>query len=105
MPVTIGSPLMLFIIASLCEIGSGLPVWPWWRTGGAAILGLLGAALLVTYGGVVSTYEPAHFGRVFAAYRGVFVVVSVFCGAGGSIASLPFGSISWEASSAWRVSW
>lgn len=30
--------------------------------------------------GFVPTYQPAHFGRVYAAYGGVFVVLSLFWG-------------------------
>ncbi len=32
--------------------------------------------------GVVPTFQPAHFGRVYAAYGGVFVVVSLIWGWG-----------------------
>jgi small multidrug resistance family-3 protein len=41
----------------------------------------LGAALLVLYG-VVPTYQSAHFGRVYAAYGGWFVVLSIAWGWG-----------------------
>jgi small multidrug resistance family-3 protein len=34
---------------------------------------------LVLYG-VIPTYQPAHFGRVYAAYGGVFVILSVVWG-------------------------
>ena len=35
--------------------------------------------MLVLYG-FVPTYQPAHFGRVYAAYGGVFVVLSLIWG-------------------------
>ena len=35
--------------------------------------------MLVLYG-FVPTYQPAHFGRVYAAYGGVFVVLSLLWG-------------------------
>jgi len=38
-----------------------------------------GAALLVGYG-IVPTYQPANFGRVYAAYGGVFVALSILWG-------------------------
>ena len=41
--------------------------WPW---------GLLGAAVLVFYG-VIPTLQRPHFGRVYAAYGGIFVVLSL----------------------------
>jgi small multidrug resistance family-3 protein len=69
----------LFLIAGLFEIGGGYLVWQWWRNGRPWGLGLLGAALLFLYG-IVPTYQPAHFGRVYAAYGGWFVVLSILWG-------------------------
>lgn len=40
---------------------------------------LCGAVLLVLYG-IVPTFQPANFGRVYAAYGGVFVVLSLLWG-------------------------
>jgi small multidrug resistance family-3 protein len=31
----------------------------------------------------VPTYQPAHFGRVYAAYGGIFVVLSILWGMAG----------------------
>jgi small multidrug resistance family-3 protein len=45
------------------------------------VIGLLGAATLILYG-IVPTYQPAHFGRVYAAYGGWFVVLSIIWGWG-----------------------
>jgi len=69
----------LFLIAGLCEIGGGYLVWQWWRNGAAWTVGLIGVAILGLYG-IVPTYQPAHFGRVYAAYGGVFVVLSIAWG-------------------------
>lgn len=71
--------LALFVVAGLCEIGGGYLVWQWWRNGAAWGVGFAGAALLVGYG-FVPTYQPAHFGRVYAAYGGVFILLSVLWG-------------------------
>ena len=76
-----GKSLTLFVLAGLCEIGGGYLVWQWWRNGAPRIVGLLGAVVLFLYG-IVPTYQPAHFGRVYAAYGGVFVVLSIFWGWG-----------------------
>jgi small multidrug resistance family-3 protein len=73
--------LALFTAAGLCEIGGGYLMWQWWRNGAALVVGVLGAAALVLYG-LVPTYQPAHFGRVYAAYGGVFVVLSLAWGWG-----------------------
>lgn len=69
----------LFVLAGLCEIGGGYLVWQWWRNGAHWGIGLLGAVTLVLYG-IVPTYQPAHFGRVYAAYGGWFVVLSILWG-------------------------
>lgn len=73
--------LALFMLAGLCEIGGGYLVWQWWREGTSWLLGLAGAAVLFLYG-IVPTYQPAHFGRVYAAYGGVFVILSLLWGWG-----------------------
>jgi small multidrug resistance family-3 protein len=71
----------LFVVAGLCEIGGGYLIWQWWRSGASWLVGLAGAALLVAYG-FVPTYQPAHFGRVYAAYGGVFIVLALLWGWG-----------------------
>ena len=69
----------LFVVAGLMEIGGGYLVWLWLREGRAVLLGALGGFLLLLYG-IVPTLQPAHFGRVYAAYGGVFVVLSLLWG-------------------------
>src|SRR5262245_57885015 len=69
----------LFALAGLCEIGGGYFVWQWWRNGASLAVGALGAAVLILYG-IIPTYQAAHFGRIYAAYGGVFVVLSVLWG-------------------------
>jgi len=73
------SSVALFVLAGLAEIGGGYLVWLWWREGRAWPLGLIGVALLVLYG-FVPTYQTPHFGRVYAAYGGVFVVLALLWG-------------------------
>lgn len=72
--------LALFVLAGLAEIGGGWLVWQWWRNGAAWPVGILGGVVLFVYG-VIPTFQPAHFGRVYAAYGGVFVVLSILWGA------------------------
>ncbi|MGH7818775.1 MAG: YnfA family protein [Candidatus Binatia bacterium] len=69
----------LFIGAGLCEISGGWLVWQWLREGKGSAWGLCGAVVLVLYG-VVPTLQPAHFGRVYAAYGGFFIVLSLLWG-------------------------
>lgn len=71
--------LTYFLAAGLCEIGGGYLVWLWLRESKPVWYGLIGAAILVLYG-VIPTLQPAHFGRVYAAYGGVFVVLSILWG-------------------------
>jgi small multidrug resistance family-3 protein len=71
--------IALFIVAGLFEIGGGYLVWQWWRNGAAFVLGIIGGFVLFLYG-IVPTYQPAHFGRVYAAYGGWFVLLSIAWG-------------------------
>jgi small multidrug resistance family-3 protein len=71
--------ISLFILAGLCEIGGGYLIWltlrgekPWW-------VGVLGGITLVGYG-VVATWQPANFGRVYAAYGGIFIIMAIIWG-------------------------
>jgi len=71
--------LFYFVLAGLCEIGGGYLVWLWLREGKPVWFALVGAVVLVLYG-VIPTFQPAHFGRVYAAYGGVFIVLSILWG-------------------------
>jgi small multidrug resistance family-3 protein len=73
------SSLGLFVVAGLCEIGGGYLVWQWWREGKSALVGIVGAAVLILYG-IIPTYQAQHFGRVYAAYGGVFILLSLLWG-------------------------
>ncbi len=71
--------ILFFLIAGLMEIGGGYLMWLCFREKWAWWVGALGAFILVGYG-IVPTFQPANFGRVYAAYGGVFVVMSIFWG-------------------------
>lgn len=75
----IAKSISYFFLAGLCEIGGGYLVWLWLREGKPISYGVLGAVILVLYG-VIPTLQPAHFGRVYAAYGGVFIVLSILWG-------------------------
>ncbi|MFJ8065276.1 YnfA family protein [Psychrobacillus sp. NPDC096426] len=76
------SVIALFLIAGLAEIGGGYLIWLWLREGKSAYLGLIGGITLALYG-VIATYQMSpSFGRVYAAYGGVFIVLSVLWGWG-----------------------
>jgi small multidrug resistance family-3 protein len=69
----------LFVAAGLAEIGGGYLVWRWLREGAPWWAGLIGAAVLIGYG-VIPTLQRSTFGRVYAAYGGVFVIMSLLWG-------------------------
>ena len=71
----------LYVFAGLCEIGGGYLVWLWFREGRPLGYGIAGAAILILYG-IIPTFQTAHFGRVYAAYGGVFVIMSLLWGWG-----------------------
>ena len=75
----IAKSVFYFILAGLCEIGGGYLVWLWLREGKSAGLAAIGAVVLVLYG-IIPTLQPANFGRVYAAYGGVFIVLSILWG-------------------------
>ena len=71
--------LFYFLLAGLFEIGGGYLVWVWLREGRSIWLGLAGAVTLVLYG-LVPTLQPANFGRVYAAYGGIFIGLALVWG-------------------------
>lgn len=68
--------LALFIASAALEIGGGYLVWLWIKEHRDKTLGLAGACALFAYG-VVPTFQTADFGRVYAAYGGVFIIGSI----------------------------
>ncbi len=66
----------LMLLGGLCEIGGGYLVWQWMREGRSIGVGAAGLAVLGLYG-IVVTWQPLPFGRAYAAYGGVFVILSI----------------------------
>ncbi len=72
--------VLLFVLAAVAEIGGCWLIWqavresrPWWlAVGGVLALG--------AYGFVAAAQHDSHFGRVLAAYGGVFVAGSLVWG-------------------------
>ncbi|MEU4802739.1 YnfA family protein [Actinosynnema sp. NPDC023587] len=72
--------VLLFALAAVAEIGGAWLVWQgireqrgWWWVG-------LGVIALGAYGFVATLQPDAHFGRILAAYGGVFVAGSLVWG-------------------------
>jgi small multidrug resistance family-3 protein len=77
--LTIISSLLLFFVAAIAEIGGGYLVWKWIREKKGIIFGLFGGIILFVYG-IIPTLQPANFGRVYAAYGGIFIVSAIVWG-------------------------
>jgi small multidrug resistance family-3 protein len=71
--------VVLFFAAAVAEIGGGYMVWKWLRERKGVLFGILGGIVLFIYG-VIPTFQPAQFGRVYAAYGGIFIVSSILWG-------------------------
>jgi small multidrug resistance family-3 protein len=77
--MTLFKSLLYFLLAGFCEIAGGYLVWLWLREGKSLNFAILGCFLLILYG-IIPTLQPANFGRVYAAYGGVFVILSLLWG-------------------------
>jgi small multidrug resistance family-3 protein len=73
--------LFLFLLAGLCEIGGGYLFWLWLREGKSVWLAVIGVVVLAMYA-VLPTLQTVSFGRAYAAYGGVFIVLSILWGWG-----------------------
>jgi len=71
--------IFYFVVAGLCEIGGGYLVWLWLREGRGIWFAIAGVIILFLFG-VILTLQPANFGRVYAAYGGVFIILSILWG-------------------------
>ena len=78
--MTIARSLLLFALAAVAEIGGAYLVWLGLRANRGWPWIVLGGLALTIYG-VVATFQPAtNFGRIFAAYGGIFIVGSILWG-------------------------
>jgi small multidrug resistance family-3 protein len=75
--VTVLRSIGLFVLAALAEIGGAWLVWQGIREHrGLAFVGA-GIAALAAYGFVATLQPDPHFGRILAAYGGIFVAGSL----------------------------
>ncbi len=71
--------IFFFFSAGLFEIGGGYLVWLWLRESYSWLIGVVGGFVLFLYG-IVPTFQPSHFHRIYAAYGGVFIVMALLWG-------------------------
>ena len=80
--LTVFKTFGLFTLALLGELGGTYAIWRWLRTDAPPFLSLVGAASLFGYA-VVQTLQPEdRYGRLFAAYAGVFLIGALLWGWG-----------------------
>lgn len=72
--------ILLFMVAGLAEISGGWLIWQWLREGRGVWMGVAGGVILVVYGVIPTFQQEAAFGRVYAAYGGVFILLSLLWG-------------------------
>lgn len=72
--------IILFLVASAAEIGGAWLIWQAVRENRGWWLALLGIVALGAYGFVAAFQPDANFGRVLAAYGGIFVAGSLAWG-------------------------
>lgn len=78
--MSIAKTVILFVLAAVAEIGGAWLIWQavredkaWWWAG-------LGIVALGAYGFIAAMQADANFGRVLAAYGGVFIAGSLVWG-------------------------
>ncbi|TKK89612.1 YnfA family protein [Herbidospora galbida] len=78
--MTIVRSLVLFAIAAVAEIGGAWLVWQGVREDRGLVWAGAGVIALGIYGFVATLQPSAEFGRILAAYGGVFVAGSLVWG-------------------------
>ena len=81
MPIPLLRSIALFLTAGLLEIGGGYLVWLWLRLNRPAWVGVAGFIALAAYG-IVPVFQAKdhHFGRIYAAYGAVFIIMAMLWG-------------------------
>src|SRR3954447_21068351 len=75
--MTVLRSIALFVLAALAEIGGAWLVWQGVREHRGLLFAGAGVVALGVYGFVATLQPDSHFGRILAAYGGVFVVGSL----------------------------
>lgn len=78
--MTVARSVVLFAVAALLEIGGAWLIWQGWREHRGLWWVAAGVIALGAYGFVATLQPHADFGRILAAYGGVFVAGSLAWG-------------------------
>ena len=78
--MTVVRSVLLFVLAAIAEIGGAWLVWQGVREHRGLVWIGAGVVALGVYGFVATLQPDAHFGRILAAYGGVFVAGSLAWG-------------------------
>lgn len=78
--MTVAKSILLFVAAALLEIGGAWLIWQGVREHRGWLWMGVGVAALGAYGFVATLQPEANFGRILAAYGGVFVAGSLLWG-------------------------
>lgn len=78
--MTVLRSLVLFAVAALAEIGGAWLVWQGVREHRGLLWVGAGVIALGLYGFIATLQPDAHFGRILAAYGGIFVAGSLAWG-------------------------
>lgn len=78
--MTVLRSVLLFVVAALAEIGGAWLVWQGVREHRGSVWIGAGVVALGLYGFVATLQADPHFGRILAAYGGVFVAGSLAWG-------------------------
>ena len=78
--MTVARSIVLFVLAALAEIGGAWLIWQGVREHRRLLWIGAGIVALGVYGFVATVQPDPHFGRILAAYGGVFVAGSLLWG-------------------------
>ena len=78
--MTVTRSILLFVLAAIAEIGGAWLVWQGVREHRGTIWMGAGVVALGIYGFVATLQPDAQFGRILAAYGGIFVAGSLLWG-------------------------
>ncbi|TDW22771.1 YnfA family protein [Kribbella kalugense] len=78
--MTVLKSVLLFVLAAIAEIGGAWLIWQGWREH-RGLLWIAGGIVALGAYGFVATFQPdPNFGRILAAYGGIFVAGSLTWG-------------------------